>query len=253
VTLIAGGSDPQGGALTFAWDLDGDGEYDDATGTGIDFSANTPNRDGDGAYDVAVRVSDATGISVVAETTVTVRNVAPQVSAGGDVSLDLGGVLSRVGSFTDPGPDTWTATVDYGDGSGAVTLALAGSDFTLDHVYVDPGSFAVVVTVTDDDGGVGSASFQVEVGTVEDQIGSLIDDVEELLDDGTLKLGQGKSLIGKLELALYMLKWGNIKKAITMLEAFIQEVEAFIRSGKLTPEQGNPLIAKAQAAIASLG
>ncbi len=55
------------------------------------------------------------------------------------------------------------------------------------------------------------------------------DEIEGLIDDGTLKLGQGKSLVGKLELALYMLEWGNTKKAITMLEAFIQEVEAFER------------------------
>jgi hypothetical protein len=132
-------------------------------------------------------------------------------------------------------------------------LALAGTSFTLEHVYPESGAFTVVVTVADDDGGIGSATFRVEVGTVEDQLEDLIGDVEDLLDDGTLKLGQGKSLIGKLELALYMLKWGNTKKAVTMLEAFIQEVEAFLRAGILTLEQGNPLIAKARAAIASLG
>ena len=70
-----------------------------------------------------------------------------------------------------------------------------------------------------------------------------------LIDDDTLKLGQGKSLVGKLELALYMLEWGNTKKAITMLEAFIQEVEAFERGGILNRRLADEFIAAAQAAI----
>ena len=63
-------------ALEYALDLDDDGAFDDATGT----SAVFPARDGDGAYEVAVRVTDATGLTAVATTTVTVSNVAPSVS-----------------------------------------------------------------------------------------------------------------------------------------------------------------------------
>jgi hypothetical protein len=80
----------------------------------------------------------------------------------------------------------------------------------------------------------------------------LIREVEGLIADRTLKLGQGKSLIGKLELALYMLEWGNTKKAITMLEAFVHEVRAFRNAGILEPDEADPLITIAEAAIASL-
>ena len=52
--------------------------------------------------------------------TVTVLNVAPVVTLPGGAVIDEGGTYTQSGSFSDPGVlDTWTATVDYGDGSGA--------------------------------------------------------------------------------------------------------------------------------------
>ena len=82
------------------------------------------------------------------------NNVAPVVSAGGDVTVDEGSVFAQSGSFTDPGANTWTATVNYGDGGGVQPLVLnANKTFALSHTYADNGSFTVTVTVTDDDGG----------------------------------------------------------------------------------------------------
>jgi hypothetical protein len=178
--------------------------------------------------------------------------VAPVVHVGPDLQLGLGVGLAVSGTFEDPGPDTWTATVDYGDGSGPQVLPLAGSSFELAHRYTRSGTYTVTVTVTDDDGGSGADSSVVAVEAVESTIDGLIGQIEGLIGDGTLKLGQGKSLIGKLELALYMLEYGNTKKAITMLEAFIQEVEAFQRGGVLDDRLAQDLIAAAQAVIASL-
>ena len=74
------------------------------------------------------------------------------------VIMDEGGTFTRNGSFVDPGTDTWSATVDYGDGSGVQPLTLSGKTFTLSHVYADDdgGLFTVTVTVNDEDGGSGS-------------------------------------------------------------------------------------------------
>ena len=40
-----------------------------------------------------------------------------------DATITAGGTFSQGGSFTDPDADTWTATVDYGDGAGPAPLA----------------------------------------------------------------------------------------------------------------------------------
>src|SRR6185503_11678828 len=55
---------------------------------------------------------------------------------------------SASGSFTDPGADTWTATVNYGDGTSG-PLTLSGNSFSLSHVYASFGNFTVSVSVFD--------------------------------------------------------------------------------------------------------
>ena len=96
---------------------------------------------------------------------VTVGNVAPSVLAGPDATIAAGGTLSRPGSFSDPGSlDSWTATVDYGDGSGTQPLLLGlDHSFQLLHTYTSAGQFTLTVTVSDDDGGAGSDTVTVTV------------------------------------------------------------------------------------------
>jgi ELWxxDGT repeat protein len=69
------------------------------------------------------------------------------------------------GSFTDDvasGP--WTATVDYGDGTGPQPLALGSNNtFNLQHTYEDDGSDAITVTVANALGRSGSATLPVTV------------------------------------------------------------------------------------------
>jgi len=96
-----------------------------------------------------------------------VQNVPPTVNAGPDATVDEGSTFNSSGSFTDPGPDTWTATVDYGDGSGVKPLALKpNKTFDLNHVYADNDTYTVTVVVTDDDGGVGTGTATVTVNNV---------------------------------------------------------------------------------------
>jgi PKD repeat protein len=145
-----------------------------------------------GAFTVAVAVTDKDlATSAAAETPVTVNNVAPSVTAGDDTELDEGQTLTRSGSFTDPGTlDTWTATVDYGDGSGVHALPLSGMTFTLSHLYSTVGLWTVTVTVTDDDAGVGAATFKVNVLNVPptvaaDNASVTVDESQTALNTGT--------------------------------------------------------------------
>jgi hypothetical protein len=118
----------------------------------------------EGSYTIQLFWTDPTGPANQATLPVTVLNVAPTVDAGSDATVQVGHLFKREGSFADPGAGTWTATVDYGDGAGAQPLALEGHDFRLRHHYQATGVYHVVVTVLDDDGAVGTASFTVTAG-----------------------------------------------------------------------------------------
>ncbi len=126
--------------------------------------------DGPAGADLTVEATDNGAPALSASRTfhVNVLDVAPTVTLGTDASLTAGAVFGRSGSFTDPGADTWTATVDYGDGSGVLPLAL-GSDrtFRLDHAYVNPGSYPLIVSVADQDGMVGTSRIFVDVSPMQ--------------------------------------------------------------------------------------
>ncbi len=80
--------------------------------------------------------------------------------------ITLGGsTLTYSGSFSDPGAnDTFTATVNYGDGTGNQQLSLnSDRTFALSHAYASGGTFTVTVKVTDENGGVGTDTLQVVV------------------------------------------------------------------------------------------
>src|SRR5207249_1316790 len=97
-----------------------------------------------------------------------VTNVAPTLATGTGATITEGSTFTRPVSLSDPGADAWTGRVDYGDGSPVATLSglTAGAPFTLSHLYVDDGQYPVLVTVNDDDGGVGTQSFSVRVTNV---------------------------------------------------------------------------------------
>ncbi|MFL5240613.1 MAG: autotransporter-associated beta strand repeat-containing protein [Gemmataceae bacterium] len=117
----------------------------------------------DGVYSVGLLWRDQRGSFNTDTLAVTVLNVAPQVDAG-TVEILKSAMLTRLVTFTDPGKDHWTATVDYGDGSAPVAIDVhGGQQFLLRHRYTVPGTYTVAVTVDDGDGGIGAASFQVEV------------------------------------------------------------------------------------------
>jgi hypothetical protein len=84
------------------------------------------------------------------------------------------------------------------------------------------------------------------------EIQIIITNVQGLVTSGVLIQGQGNSLIAKLNAATKNLNNGNTNVAINELHAFINEVQADIRAGKLTPAQGQPLIDAANAIIAQI-
>jgi uncharacterized repeat protein (TIGR01451 family) len=165
ITFDASGStDRDGTIVSYAWDLDADGAFDDATG--VTASKTFPD---EGSFTVAVKVTDNSGESDTDTAPVTVRNAAPVVNAGPDRIVAENGSVTLAGTtFTDSGTtDTHTATIHWGDGSavqaGVVTESSGSGSVAGGHSYPDNGDFTVKVCVTDNDGTSVCDSFALTV------------------------------------------------------------------------------------------
>ena len=163
------------GIVTHLWDLDGDAIFGetgadaqrgDETGPSPTFSA--AGLDGASVFQVGLKVVDTTGlISDVVTGNIQINNVAPTVNAPTDAAVNEGSPFTGSGRFADPGAETWTASVDYRDGSGVQPLTLnPDKTFDLSHTYADNGAYTVIVTVADDDAGIGSDTLLVTVNNV---------------------------------------------------------------------------------------
>jgi M6 family metalloprotease-like protein/uncharacterized repeat protein (TIGR02543 family) len=152
-------TDPDNNITLYQWDLDNDGQFDDATGKTPKFAAVN-----NGVYTVRVRVKDAGGLTSVDSATVTVKNVSPVIASLTltDVSpLDLR-VTARA-TFKDAGvKDTFTAVWKWGDGTtsaGTVTTTTA----TGAHVYAKAGVYTVTIIIKDKDGGTAQMTKSITV------------------------------------------------------------------------------------------
>jgi len=123
-------------------------------------------------FTVTVTVTDKDGGTGQASFQLTVKNAPPvvKIDPSQATAIDEGGTLALKATFTDAGvADTHTAKVDWGTGdssTGAVTENSGSGSVTGSHQYGDNGTYTVTVTVTDQDGGVGTASFNVTVQNV---------------------------------------------------------------------------------------
>ncbi|MBA3891134.1 MAG: PKD domain-containing protein [Gemmatimonadaceae bacterium] len=231
-------TDPDGDALAWTWAFS-----DGVILTGAEATRTFAN---DGAFSVTLTVTDRHGASASATRAITVTNVAPVATIAAGAVILQGETYHGSGTFTDPGADMWTATVEFGDGSGTTGLALDGKTFTLEHRYAVAGTFTVGVTVTDGAAhGTGSAS--VVVRSPAEGLDVLIAQVRAL----SLRQGETQSLLAKLQAAGKLLDREN-GAAAQVIAAFVNELDALVRSGRLTAAAAEPLAAYARRLIASI-
>lgn len=169
LTLDASASQASSSA-TYAWDLDADGAYDDATGATPTVDAATLAALGlgdgpTGPLPVGLQVTDGADVQT-ASSTVTVTATAPtatvtlprQVLADTPFTMKVGAV--------DPSPADATATFTYEidwTGDGVVDQTLTGpADPPVTHSFATAGTYRVTVWATDRDG-ARSAPLAVDV------------------------------------------------------------------------------------------
>ncbi|WP_108718056.1 S-layer family protein [Miniimonas sp. S16] len=143
-----GSSDPENGALTYAWSF-GDG----ATATGATTSHTYASA---GQYTVTLTVSDPLGAtgSTTRSVTVVAPNRAPVALFSSSVS-DLAVSVNGSGS-SDPEGAALSYAWDFGDGA-------TGTGVASSHSYAAAGTYTVTLVVTDDKGATGTVSAPVTV------------------------------------------------------------------------------------------
>ncbi len=163
----------------------GDGQVDDApvSGSGGSYTLTGSHvYDNPGTYPINVTVTDAGGATLTQTGSATVGEAALSVSGNSlyaTAGQDTGTVV--VGSFTDAntdqavdgfGPATgYTATIDWGDGSGLdgnTTIVGDESGFYVqgDHTYAAAGTYTPTITVTGADGYSATGTSTVVVSTM---------------------------------------------------------------------------------------
>jgi murein DD-endopeptidase MepM/ murein hydrolase activator NlpD len=176
----SGSSDPENAILSYSWspatNLD-NAAIVNPNYSGIDDSVNNLTLD---VSDIGGDVTAGTALTDSDIATVTVLNVPPTVTAVGDTTSE-GSIATVVSAaFTDPGVlDTHTATIDWAEGGPPQAVTIAQLTAGVNHIYGDNGVFNVLVTVTDDDGGVGNDSAVVTVFNVPPTVTAVGDTLNE--------------------------------------------------------------------------
>ena len=137
----SGSSDPDGDNLSYSWNF-GDGST--ATGVGISHLFTQP-----GTYQVSLTVSDGSLNDTSNKTITVVDDTLPTITA--NLAADNNsGVAPSVINFDATGSTSSDGSAliyswDFGDGT-------LGSGITINHEFVDAGSYVVVLTVSNADG-----------------------------------------------------------------------------------------------------
>ena len=171
VGLGASGSDPEGGALTYAWDLDNNGTYETAGQTPT-FSAGT--LDGPSSRTVGVQITDNGGLTATDTATVNITNTAPTATLTAPATTFAGFPFTvSLTSPSDPSAADTAAGFQYafncGSGYGAFGTASTASCPTS-----DVGTRTVKAQIRDKDGGVNEYTATVEVIVTADSLCDLV-------------------------------------------------------------------------------
>jgi glucose/arabinose dehydrogenase/PKD repeat protein len=130
----SGSSDPEGTQLTYAWDLDGDGAYDDATGVSTSRTYTAP-----GNVTVGLRVTDAGNATGTDTQVIAVSNTPPTPV----ISTPLAGTTFRVGdliTFSGSATDAQDGTLPASALSWSLVIQHCPSSCHTHQVQTWPGA-----------------------------------------------------------------------------------------------------------------
>ncbi len=153
VLFTAQGSDPDGDAITYAWDF-GDGTSGTGRRARHTYTAN-------GTYEAEVTATDEAGNTATDTVTIVVGNPggnqAPTVQIAASKTSGKAPLnVQFTAAGTDPDGDQLSYVWDFGDGG-------AAGGTKVNHQYKTAGTFTAKVTVTDPSGAKGEATVTITV------------------------------------------------------------------------------------------
>ena len=155
VSVTAQGLDPEGGALDYAWDLDGNGSFE-TPGKTVMLSAAAI--DGPSEPAISVRVTDVGGLSSSISTMVIVRNSAPTGTLNTVSTME--GTVTAIAPTNPSDVPADAAVLHYafacdGQPLDSAEYATASASASSTCTYVDgPSVHTIRVRIMDKDGGV---------------------------------------------------------------------------------------------------
>ncbi|HUQ19518.1 MAG TPA: DNA/RNA non-specific endonuclease [Gemmatimonadaceae bacterium] len=152
--------------------------------------------------------------------------------------------MSAAGSSDADAGQTLTYAWDFGDGQ-------TGTGVNVTHAYTTGGVYTVTVTVTDPLGLTSTASTTATVLTQQQGIANAQTIVNQLLSDGKLNGGNANSLTSKLNAALASFNSGGKGAGVNQLNALLNEIDALIKSKRLSESDAASLRALINRIIAS--
>ena len=205
-----------------------------------------------GSAYVFVRYLDGTDYTWEQEAKLTASDAAEWDYFGYSVSVSDNTVVVGAVEDDDKGVDSGSVYVFSHDGTWVEDTKLTASDAAEGDYFGNSvsisGDTVIVGAMWDDDDSVtdsGSAYvFTCEFAPTspEEEIEDIIEQIGYLVNDGKLNKGEGNALTSKLDAATRKLNKDNTKAACNVLQAFINQINAKIRSGKLLPDDGQQLI-----------
>jgi hypothetical protein len=242
----SGSLDPNGSIVSYHWNFGDGGSADGATVSHV-FAQ-------DGEFVVTVTTTDNDGLTDTATLNVSVSNVAPLLSGIPDGSLEAGDAYTVSGSFSDPGADTWTATVNWGDGSAASQAIATGHEFSLVHVYPNAGTFTVTVTLADDDASVSGTHSVTVTATAPTTIDLTpgLGLVDQLVAARKISRDFGNLLKAQIRTAQQQVDQNKLCAAKMSLNTVLLAMDLLVRYRQITAADAAPLRNFLQQAIAQI-
>ena len=177
LTVAFSASGSSGASLSYAWDLDGDGQYDDSTAVSTSRTYTQV-----GPVTVRLRVTDSAGVTATDSVVIDVGNDPPSIptisSPAASQRWSVGQTIGFSGSATDPQQGTlpssaldWALILDHCPSNchqhpvQTFPDVASGSFVAPDHEY--PSKLILRLTATDAAGAASSREIELEPRTVE--------------------------------------------------------------------------------------